>query len=96
MATKNTAPHADEVPSFAATKTTVQDRIAAFAMLDGMGEATLAQKTVRLSLIGFAPGDIAAMLQTTPATVYQYAYEAKKKGGARKAKPKAKTAPNHT
>lgn len=92
MATKNTEPREDEVPTLAPTKSTVQDRIAAFAMLDAMGDATLAQKVVRLSLIGFAPGDIAAMLQTTPATVYQYVYESKKKAATRKAKPKAKTA----
>ena len=92
MATKNVEPREDEVPTVSPTKSTVQDRIAAFAMLDGMGDVTLAQKVVRLSLIGFAPGDIAAMLQTTPATVYQYVYEAKKKSTARKAKPKAKGA----
>lgn len=88
MATKNIEPRADEVPTLPATKSTVQDRIAAFAMLDAMGDVTLAQKVVRLSLIGFSPADISAMLQTTPATVYQYVYEARKRATTRKAKPK--------
>jgi hypothetical protein len=86
---RNTTSADDEVPSLAPTKSTMQDRIAAFAMLDGMGDATLSQRVIRLSLIGFAPGDIATMLQTTPQTVYQYVYEAKKKTAARK--PKGKT-----
>jgi hypothetical protein len=91
MTTRNGETHDDEVPSLGPTKATMHDRIAAFAMLDAMGEVTLAQKVVRLSLIGFPPGDIAAMLQTTPATVYQYVYEARKKAGSRK--PKRKNIP---
>jgi len=59
-------------------------------MLDAMGDATLAQKTVRLSIIGFTAGDIATMLQTTPATVYQYVYEAKKRVKKPRAKATAK------
>lgn len=43
---------------------------------------------MRLSIIGFTAPEIATMLQTTPATVYQYVYEAKKRA-TRKAKPKA-------
>jgi len=87
MATKNPT-REDEAAGFASTKSSMQDRIAAFAMLDAMGEVTLAQKTVRLSIIGFNAGEIATMLQTTPATVYQYVYEAKKRA-TRKVKPKA-------
>jgi hypothetical protein len=93
MATKNTVSGDDEVLSAAPTKPTVQDRIAAFVMLDAMGDATLAQKTVRLSIIGFTAGEIATMLQTTPATVYQYVYEAKKRAAIRK--PKGKPATGH-
>jgi hypothetical protein len=79
--TKNRRAPEVDAPSVGATRSNMQDRIAAFAMLDAMGEATLAEKTVRLSIIGFAAGDIATMLQTTPATVYQYVYEAKKRAG---------------
>lgn len=88
MATKDKETRDDEIPSAIATKSTVQDRIAAFAMLDAMGDATLAQKVVRLSVIGFSPSDIAIMLQTTPATVYQYVYEAKRRAGRKKLKAK--------
>ena len=49
----------------------------------------LAQKTVRLSIIGFTAGDIATILQTVPATVYQYLYEAKKRAGVKKPRAKA-------
>lgn len=87
--TKNNQPREDEAPSFAPTRSSIQDRIAAFAMLDAMGDATLAQKTVRLSIIGFTAGDIATMLQTTPATVYQYVYEAKKRASVKKPRAKA-------
>jgi DNA-binding CsgD family transcriptional regulator len=87
--TKNNQPRDDEGPSFAPVRSNMQDRIAAFAMLDAMGDATLAQKTVRLSIIGFSAGDIATMLQTTPATVYQYVYEAKKRAGVNKPRGKA-------
>jgi DNA-directed RNA polymerase specialized sigma24 family protein len=85
---KNTAGE-DEVAITAPTKSSMLDRIAAFAMLDAMGEATLSQRVIRLSLIGFPPGEIATMLQTTPSTVYQYMYEARKKTTAAR-KPKAK------
>ena len=68
-----------------APRASIQERITAFAMLDAMGEAaTLAQKVTRLSLVGFAPGEIAAMLQTTPATVYQYLYVSRKRTSLRK------------
>lgn len=53
-------------------------------MLDSMKDATQADKALRLSLVGFSPADIAAMLQTTPAVVYQGLYEARKKTGAKK------------
>jgi hypothetical protein len=91
MATRNTQPREDEGAGFAPTRSTMNERIAAFAMLDAMGDVTLAQKTVRLSIIGFNAADIATMLQTTPATVYQYVYEAKKRAGAKKPRAKAPT-----
>jgi DNA-directed RNA polymerase specialized sigma24 family protein len=88
MATKNNEPREDEIHSLAPTRSTLHDRVAAFAMLDAMGDATLALRVVRLSVIGFPPGEIATMLQTTSATVYQYVYEAKKRSAAKK--PRAK------
>jgi DNA-directed RNA polymerase specialized sigma24 family protein len=87
VANKSSEPRDDEYPSLAASKSTMQDRIAAFRMLDGMREATLAQKVVRLSVVGFPTAEIAAMLQTTPATVYQYVYESRKRALK---KPKAR------
>jgi DNA-binding NarL/FixJ family response regulator len=89
--TRNSTPRDDEAAGFAPTSSSIQDRIAAFAMLDAMGDVTLAQKTVRLSIIGFTAGDIATMLQTTPGTVYQYVYEAKKRAGVKKPRAKAAT-----
>lgn len=75
----------DVVAQAPSTRATIQDRIAAFAMLDAMGEsATLAQKITRLSLVGFAPSEIASMMQTTPATVYQYLYVSRRKTGPRR------------
>jgi len=45
------------------------DRIAAFAMLDGMASASQAQKCLRLALIGFTNAEIAEILQTTVGAV---------------------------
>jgi DNA-binding CsgD family transcriptional regulator len=57
----------------------LSDRIAAFAMLDGMATASQAQKCLRLALIGFTNAEIAEMLQTTPAVVGQSLYTERKK-----------------
>ena len=51
---------------------TLGDRIAAFTMLDGMGNASIPQKCLRLALIGFTNAQIAEMLQTTPGAVSTY------------------------
>lgn len=61
----------DDGPLFASGKgrSTFQDRIAAFEMLDRMGDATQAQKNVGLALCGFERQDIAAMQQITLAVV---------------------------
>jgi DNA-directed RNA polymerase specialized sigma24 family protein len=88
MAIKSNEPREDEIPGSAPIRSTLHDRIEAFAMLDALGDATLAQRVVRLSVIGFPPAEIATMLQTTTATVYQYVYEAKKRSTSKK--PKAK------
>ena len=58
---------------------TIADRIAAFAMLDGMVNASQAQKCLRLALVGFTNAEIAEMLQTTPAVVAQSLYAERKK-----------------
>lgn len=58
---------------------TIQDRIAAFVMLDGMKEATQAQKCLRLALAGFSRQEIAAMLMTTPQVVSQNIYTERQK-----------------
>jgi DNA-directed RNA polymerase specialized sigma24 family protein len=66
-----------------------QDRIAAFEMLDKMDGATVAQKTVRLSLVGFNRQEIAAMLQISVGSVSQNIYAERNKG---KKKPPVKKA----
>ncbi len=48
---------------------TLGDRIAAFIMLEGMTNASIAQKCLRLAIIGFTNLEIAEMLQTTPGAV---------------------------
>jgi DNA-directed RNA polymerase specialized sigma24 family protein len=58
---------------------TISDRIAAFAMLDEMKDATQAQKCMRLSLVGFTAPEIAQMLQTSVPTVRQNLYSERKK-----------------
>jgi hypothetical protein len=89
MATaRRTEANGDEVPAPRAMTATIRDRIAAFTMLDGMKDATQAQKCVRLSLSGFSNGDIATMLQTTPAVVSQNLYETRKRA-AKKVPAKA-------
>ena len=78
----------DAVPA-SGGRATIADRIAAFAMLDGMKEATQAQKCLRLTLVGFANAEIAAMLQTSVATVSQNIYaERKKQSASKKPAPK--------
>jgi hypothetical protein len=62
---------------------TIQDRIAAFAMLDSMKERTQAEKSLRLSLVGFTNSEIAAMLQTSPAVVSNNLYVERKKATRR-------------
>jgi len=57
-----------------------QDRIAAFVMLDKMDGATMAQKTVRLSLVGFNRQEIAALLQISVGSVSQNLYAERNKG----------------
>ena len=67
---------------------TIGDRIAAFAMLDGMGNASQAQKCLRLALVGFTNAEIAEMLQTTPGVVGQNLYTERKKPKATKSASK--------
>lgn len=72
----------------AAGGATIQDRLAAFVMLDGMKDATQAQKCLRLALAGFSRPEIAAMLMTSPQVVSQNIYserqKVKKKAAAKK------------
>ncbi len=71
----------------AAGSATIQDRLAAFEMLDRMTEASQAQKCLRLELAGFSRQEIAAMLMTSLQTVRQSIYserqKAKKKAAAK-------------
>ena len=59
---------------------TIQDRIAAFGMLDSMNDSTQAAKIYRLSLVGFKRAEIAAMMQTSLQVVSQSIYAEKNKG----------------
>jgi DNA-directed RNA polymerase specialized sigma24 family protein len=58
---------------------TIQDRLAAFEMLDRMTEATQAQKCLRLDLAGFSRKEIAEMLMTNLQTVRQSIYSERQK-----------------
>lgn len=77
----------DEEVSIPATSASIQDRIAAFEMLDRMAAETQAAKILRLSLVGFKRAEIAAMMQTTPAVVSQSIYAERTKA---KRKPASK------
>jgi hypothetical protein len=69
----------NEAPEVPVGRATISDRIAAFAMLDQMKDATQAQKCMRLFLVGFSASEIAGMLQTTVPTVHQNLYAERKK-----------------
>ena len=69
----------DGVSSQAPAGASMADRIAAFQMLDGMRDASLAQKCLRLSLVGFTNADIAEMLQMTTGSVAQSLYMERRK-----------------
>jgi DNA-binding CsgD family transcriptional regulator len=69
----------DEIPPAPKGGASIQDRIAAFVMLDGMVGKTQAERSVRLKLVGFSNGEIARMLQITPAAVATNIYTEKKK-----------------
>src|SRR5438128_12696586 len=83
MATNKRADRNDEegIPLPPKGVSTIQDRIAAFVMLDTMKDRTQAEKSLRLSLVGFANGEIASMLQTSPAVVANNLYTERKKAG---------------
>lgn len=74
---------------FATGSASIQDRIAAFEMLDRMVDATQAQKCLRLAIVGFSRKEIAEMLFTSVPTVTQNIYAEKQK---LKKKPAAKKA----
>jgi DNA-directed RNA polymerase specialized sigma24 family protein len=69
----------NEAPEVPVGRATISDRIAAFAMVDQMKDATQAQKCMRLSLVGFSASEIAGMLKTTVPTVHQNLYAERKK-----------------
>lgn len=91
MASRLDSRDQEQAPQAPRSVATIQDRIAAFAMLDGMKDATQGQKCLRLSLVGFANSEIANMLQTSPAVVssslYQERNKAARKSTPRKASP---------
>lgn len=94
MMAEQDEPEGVAVPKGSAT---IQERIAAFQMLDGLPQdTTQAQKIIRLTLVGFNRNDVAAMLQTTPQNVSQALYAERKKaqkpGRATKAKASAASA----
>jgi hypothetical protein len=82
----------DELPALPSGRATIQDRIAAFAMLDEMSEKTQGEKIMRLRIVGFTNLEIAAMLQTTPAAVASSVYaERKRVAGVKRPGPKPPT-----
>ena len=72
-----------EDPLPAAGAATIQDRLAAFQMLDRMTDATQAQKCLRLALVGFSRQEIAAMLMISPASVSSNVYSERQKAKKR-------------
>lgn len=76
----------DDEVGIPAGNATIRDRIAAFQMLDSMGDATQGAKIFRLSLVGFGRSEIAAMMQTSLQVVSQSIYAEKNKGKKRPAK----------
>lgn len=91
MASNGKAPNDGDRESVLAQRgeATIQDRIAAFAMLDGMKDATQAQKTLRLWQVGFSNNEIASMLQTTTAVVSQNIYAERRKAEGKKSSTRA-------
>ena len=84
----------DEVSLPPTRGATIQDRIAAFEMLDGMKDKTQAEKMMRLRLIGFSNSEISGMLQVSAAGVSQGLYEQRQKtAGKRRGPRKPKAAP---
>jgi len=89
VTTKRSEPNEeDELPSPPTGRASIQDRIAAFAMLDAMTSKTQAEKSMRLRLIGFSNAESARMLQTTPAVVASNIYQEKKKAAKRATTPR--------
>lgn len=88
----------DEDAGLPTGNATIQDRIAAFDMLDRMQDATQAQKTYRLALVGFKRAEIASMLNISVASVSQNLYTERNKGKKRPAlkKPSASKQPEPT
>jgi len=86
----------EEEATVFASPATIQDRIAAFEMLDRMQDATQAQKTYRLSLVGFKRADIAAMLNISVASVSQNIYTERNKGKKKPADKKIATVADAT
>lgn len=84
----------DDAPVLTRGGATIQERIAAFVMLDGMKDRTQAEKTLRLSVAGFTNSEIAVMLQTTPQVVATNLYTERKKAN-KKAAPGKGAEPAH-
>jgi hypothetical protein len=76
-------------------RASIQDRIAAFVMLDSMKDATQAQKSLRLWQVGFTNSEIAAILQTSTAVVSQNLYNERKKGAKKQTTHKGAKADNN-
>ena len=61
------------------------ERLLALLLLAQLKGASQREKIIQLSLAGFSNVEIADLLQTTAAVVYQRLYEAKKGGEKKKA-----------
>jgi DNA-directed RNA polymerase specialized sigma24 family protein len=93
--TKRPEPNDEEDVTLPPTRgATIQDRIAAFEMLDAMMDKTQAEKMMRLRLVGFSNSEISGMLQVSPAGVSQGLYEQRQKAAGKKHRPRKPRAPS--
>jgi DNA-directed RNA polymerase specialized sigma24 family protein len=94
MPTKRSEPPNEDLAAPAKGAASIADKIAAFVMLDAMKQSTQAEKSLRLKLVGFSNGEIAEMLQTSPAVVASNIYTERQKLSKKQGGRKGGSEPN--
>ena len=64
------------------------ERLLAMILLHDMHDASMSDRVSALSRAGFAPAEIATMLGTTPASIRQQLYTARRTVGRRPKRPR--------